>query len=196
MRTKLLLLICLSLWSSGCASSSCCGSTGGWWSSLWGHPGSRCGPNWYHPGFDNMTTRRHARALARASLSRYSSQAGTPSCHFRKGFECAYVDIATGSSGVTPAIPPRHYWGWAFRSPAGYTSSEEWFSGYRTGAAIAEQEGLKQFRNIPMSTMPVPNTPDDIGVIGGANWPAPVGPYPAYGYDPRIGSAEVTQGGR
>lgn len=181
MRIRLLILTLLCLTSFGCASSACssggCSSGGSrWWP--FGSKGARCGPNFYHPLVDHWKVCHHARELASASLERYSDQCGKQSCHFCRGYEQAYEDIATGASGSTPVIPPKHYWGMEFRTPVGYSSSEQWFAGYRTGAAIAEQEGLKEFNTIPVSMIA-----------------EPVEPASAGSYDAFAGQREFSQGG-
>lgn len=95
-----------------------------------------------------------------------------PSCHFREGFTQAYVDMAEGGNGTVPPIPPERYWKSKFRSAPGYARAEEWFAGYRTGAGMAEAEGLSQFNTVPTSAahvggdgMGMAATGDNGGVI-------------------------------
>ena len=56
---------------------------------------------------------------------------------YKKGFRQAFVDVAHGSDGELPAVPPPVYWNAHFRSDAGQRKAECWFSGYRAGAAMA-----------------------------------------------------------
>lgn len=56
---------------------------------------------------------------------------------YKKGFRQAFVDVAHGSEGELPAVPPPVYWNAHFRSDAGQQKAECWFAGYRAGAAMA-----------------------------------------------------------
>lgn len=132
---------------SDCSSCSCGGLFGGT---------SHCGPNCYDPMLDSCRVRRKARERARKSMTRLWWQTKSlPSCHFREGFTQAYVDMAEGGNGTVPAVPPERYWKSRYRTASGYARAEEWFGGYRTGASMAEAEGLSQFNSIPTSAMPV-----------------------------------------
>lgn len=121
-----------------------------------------CGPNCYDPGCDSCNTRSHARLDAELALRNYGKQCGkSHSCHFREGFEQAYVDIAEGGNGTTPAVPPQRYWSRKYRTAAGHARAEEWFEGYRAGVAMAE--GNSQYNRIPLSVSTVSYQGDSQG---------------------------------
>ncbi len=61
---------------------------------------------------------------------------------FARGFKAGYTDVADGSSGCTPAFPPREYWGWKYQSCEGQARVAAWFAGYPHGAKAAEQDGI------------------------------------------------------
>ncbi|QDS88823.1 hypothetical protein EC9_30180 [Rosistilla ulvae] len=71
--------------------------------------------------------------------------------HFRDGFRQGYEDVANGGNGCTPAFPPRSYWSWKFQSPEGQQRVNAWFAGYPHGARAAEEDGLGNYGEIPMS---------------------------------------------
>ncbi len=70
---------------------------------------------------------------------------------FGEGFRAGYRDVAAGGNGCPPPLPPRKYWAWKYQSPEGQAKIAAWFSGYPHGAAVAEQEGAGNWRDIPVS---------------------------------------------
>lgn len=70
---------------------------------------------------------------------------------FSTGFVQAYVDVAEGGSGNTPAVPPERYWKRCNRTASGHGRAEEWFAGYRAGAQLAEAECNREFNQVPLS---------------------------------------------
>ncbi len=141
----ILLMCCATGCQTGCSRFGV--GVGRWWSST-----SFCRPNTFDLGMDNWKVRQSAKAMAHRSLRQFRRQSGfKPSCHFCEGFECAYIDMAQGGSGATPAIPPRRYWNCEYRSGEGYARADEWFEGYRIGAGMAEADGLKRFNSIHTS---------------------------------------------
>lgn len=130
------------------ANRPCCG--------LWGLFGycSRtrfCGPNCYSQGLDNAEVCQTAKFRARKGIRQFCAQSDyRPTCHFSDGFEQAYIDIAQGGSGVTPAVPPERYWSAPYRTAEGHAAASDWFDGYATGAAIAGQNAA--YNVVPAST--------------------------------------------
>ncbi|MBI5758864.1 MAG: hypothetical protein HZA46_10140 [Planctomycetales bacterium] len=89
-------------------------------------------------------TKQNAKSLAEDRLDALRKETRENyACDFKEGFERAYVDIAEGGSGVTPAIPPERYWGYRYRTPDGHQRAQDWFRGYEMGASYAEVDGLK-----------------------------------------------------
>lgn len=63
--------------------------------------------------------------------------------HFGCGFKQGYEDVANGSDGCPPTLPPRKYWGVCYQTATGRCQTVEWFNGYVAGAAVALKEGVQ-----------------------------------------------------
>lgn len=70
---------------------------------------------------------------------------------FCSGFRAGYEASALGSDGCTPAFPPKNYWSWEFQSAEGQARTAAWFAGYPQGARAAEEDGVSNWTQIPMS---------------------------------------------
>lgn len=70
---------------------------------------------------------------------------------FGEGFRAGYRDVASGSNGCPPPLPPRQYWSWKYQSPEGQAKTAAWFAGYPHGAQAAEEDGAGNWRQIPVS---------------------------------------------
>jgi hypothetical protein len=71
---------------------------------------------------------------------------------FAAGFRQGYEDVANGSNGCTPSIPPKSYWNWEFQSGEGQARTAAWFSGYPHGARAAEEDGVGNFSQMQLSS--------------------------------------------
>lgn len=71
-------------------------------------------------------------------------------CGFKDGF-ADYLDA--GGTGEPPALPPRRYWHCSYRTPDGHQAIDDWFAGFRYGAACAKESGLRHFAVIPSSVI-------------------------------------------
>ncbi|WP_437228723.1 hypothetical protein SH661x_001048 [Planctomicrobium sp. SH661] len=91
----------------------------------------------YHRIPDNIVTKSQARCQAQKDLRKYDHDQCV-SCDYRLGYEQAYVDVAMGSCGDVPALPPANYWKACDRTPQGHRKAQQWFSGYAAGAARAK----------------------------------------------------------
>jgi hypothetical protein len=88
------------------------------------------------------------------------------SCDYRLGYEQAYVDVAQGTDGQVPALPPANYWKVDARTAAGHQRAQQWFSGYAAGAAQARCR-YEPFNEVASSGVP------------GYGWPGYSGEIPA-----------------
>lgn len=99
-----------------------------------------CCSGW-HPHYkripDNLYTKTSARLRAQSDL-RQLDRGPCSNCDYRQGFEQAYVDVALGSNGEVPALPPANYWKACARTPNGHQRVQQWFSGYAAGAERAK----------------------------------------------------------
>ncbi len=98
---------------------------------------SNCNPL-YCREVDDCVTAHRARGVARECLKSLSRRSN---CNFTSdyvhGFEQAFVDVAQGGWGLTPAVPPRRYWGLCHRTAAGKQQACDWLAGYSAGAERA-----------------------------------------------------------
>jgi hypothetical protein len=70
---------------------------------------------------------------------------------FCAGFKAGYEASAQGSDGCTPSFPPKNYWSWEFQSGEGQARTAAWFAGYPHGARAAEEDGVSNWNQLPMS---------------------------------------------
>jgi hypothetical protein len=90
------------------------------------------------------------------------------SLDYARGFKEGYADfLFRGGSGEPPLVAPKTYRTVGYQTPEGYRAIQEWFDGYRYGAATARQSGYRQFVTGPCSLLPggpppqTPAGPDD-----------------------------------
>jgi hypothetical protein len=68
------------------------------------------------------------------------------------GFKMGYCDyLFAGGTGEPPALPPCTYWGLCNETPAGIQAMQDWFAGFRHGAAAARASGKRELVIIPMN---------------------------------------------
>lgn len=122
-------------------------------------------PVHYCESFDRIKTHCRHKRFAEASLEDYmhvhDPEAPSPD------FACGYVDGFTryldkGGAGNPPPVPPRQYWRVDNRGPQGRRGAEEWFAGFRAGAAAAMASGLRQVETVPAS---VANFRSSVGTV-------------------------------
>jgi hypothetical protein len=86
-----------------------------------------------------------------------------PSDDFYLGFKKGFVEfVEADGSGEPPATPPFRYRNFRYQTPAGIQAIEDWYAGFRAGAAAARASGLRETIVIPMSAPPlnvVPRVP-------------------------------------
>ena len=70
---------------------------------------------------------------------------------FGAGFRDGYADVASGSDGCPPPVPPRKYWTWKYQTPEGQQKVAAWFEGYPHGVRAAEEHGAGDFQEIQVS---------------------------------------------
>jgi hypothetical protein len=77
------------------------------------------------------------------------------------GFKQGFTDyVEMGGCGNAPPTPPPHYRTLHYQTPQGHHAIEEWYAGFRHGAAVAREGGYRQFIIVPSSTvMPGPCSP-------------------------------------
>jgi hypothetical protein len=101
-------------------------------------------------------TCKHARQMARVAWNAVAESA-TPenpySSNYAKGFKEGFADyLVSGGSGEPPLVPPPRYWTTRYESPTGVQAIEDWYAGWRHGAAVARATGYREQRIlIPLS---------------------------------------------
>ncbi len=78
------------------------------------------------------------------------------SYHYGRGYVAGYVDyLDANGTGEPPAAPPWIYRTAAFETPDGQRAAEDWFAGFRHGAAAARASGYRDATVVvPMALPP------------------------------------------
>src|SRR5438132_679452 len=75
------------------------------------------------------------------------------SADFECGFKSGFADyLYAGGTGAPPALPPRQYWRPHYQTPQGYLAIQDWFAGFRDGAAVAEASSYRQRLPVPTAS--------------------------------------------
>ena len=94
---------------------------------------------------------------------------------FAEGFKDGFVDyLQFGGSGQPPFVPPKHYWGSYYHTPDGYRAIEDWFAGFRFGAATAQQSGYRKWVTMPSALTTEPPPPPVFSAVPEYLRPAPI----------------------
>ncbi len=103
---------------------------------------------------------------------------GTFSPDYISGFKDGFVDyLEAGGTGEPPPLPPARYWKVRYQTPTGLHAAEEWFAGFRDGAAAARASGTREGVVLPLALhSPGPVPPHPVPPL-----PAPVPPAPIPG---------------
>jgi hypothetical protein len=97
------------------------------------------------------THSRHYR-LATFVWEEFACQHSGLSADFERGFKDGFTDyLDFGGTGEPPPLPPRMYWKDDYQSLAGHVAIEDWFAGFRQGAAEAQASGWRDFATVPSS---------------------------------------------
>jgi hypothetical protein len=112
------------------------------------------------PVWGGAECRRAARDCQRAKQAWLEAQAACPGQTFSKdygeGFVAGFRDyLHAGGNGQPPAVPPFRYRLARYDSPEGHQAVEDWYAGFRHGAAAARASGLRELNVIPLSAPPV-----------------------------------------
>jgi hypothetical protein len=98
---------------------------------------------------------RHARAAWAAQQVH-----GQVSGDYENGFVEGFVDyLDAGGNGEPPVVPPFRYRLTRFKTPEGHKATEDWFAGFRHGAAVARASGLRELILVPLSA-PIASPPE------------------------------------
>lgn len=97
---------------------------------------------------------RHCRLAKDAwSTIRQKKSMKRVSHDYAEGFREGFTDfLDAGGTGQPPPLPPRRYWNDRYASPRGRQAVQDWFAGFRYGAAMARASGAREFAMVPLST--------------------------------------------
>jgi len=85
---------------------------------------------------------------------------------YADGFQEGFAEyLYAGGTGEPPPLPPRGYRTIHYQTPQGYQAIEEWFAGFRDGAAAARASGDRQWVTGPSSLRGPVNLPASPGLI-------------------------------
>jgi hypothetical protein len=105
---------------------------------------------------DNILERRRNYRLAEEAWKVVAQEnpGHTYSPDFVAGFEDGFADyLYAGGTGEPPPVPPRQYWRITYETPEGHQAIEDWFAGFRLGAAVARESGYRELVTIPSSSL-------------------------------------------
>jgi hypothetical protein len=94
-----------------------------------------------------------------------NARASSPECQgasadYARGFKAGFAEyLYEGGTGEPPLVAPKHYQALRYQSPIGFLAVQDWFAGYRHGAAEARQRGVRQWLIRPVSFPPVASGP-------------------------------------
>jgi hypothetical protein len=102
---------------------------------------------------------------------------------YASGFEDGFVDyLHNGGAGLPPPLPPDRYRKARYETPDGHVAIEQWFDGFRDGAAAARESGYRNFVTMPVALVEPPLVPPQPHVLrhGAVPLPemAPTGEFP------------------
>lgn len=157
------------------------------------------GPDWfYHHAARNLTEKpiaNHDERKFTKLVERRAAEAWEQLCQssgrkhsdpYGDGFREGFVDyVEAGGTGEPPYLPPFRYRLTKYRTADGVQVIESWYAGFRHGAAVARESGLRELNYVPL---PGPAVPHNAHVRAAATVPPlgltappthPVAPQPA-----------------
>jgi hypothetical protein len=77
------------------------------------------------------------------------------SVYYARGFRDGYVDyLDNGGDGEPPLVAPACYYHAIYHTPAGHRAVDDWFDGFRHGAALAKASGYREHIVVAVSDLP------------------------------------------
>ncbi|HXG09750.1 MAG TPA: hypothetical protein VNK04_08170 [Gemmataceae bacterium] len=149
-----------------------------------------------HRAANEVCMRARNRKAADAAWDQVrQSSPGVPfSRDYARGFKDGFLDyLEAGGTGEPPPVPDKRYWGVHYQTVEGHQAMEDWFAGYRHGAAAAQQSGLREVIMLPVSLPAGPAPLQGSGPVHPSLGPSPTPPSEAVLPLPR--KLEVPPGG-
>jgi hypothetical protein len=80
---------------------------------------------------------------------------------YHRGFVEGFIDyVQAGGNGEPPYLPPFRYRATPFRSAENASAIEDWYAGFRHGAAVAKESGLRELNYVPLPGYGIPKDPN------------------------------------
>lgn len=122
-------------------------------------------PHFYEYIKNERIAQREARLLAEQAWGEFAVTAPNASRDFENGFTEGFADyLYRGGTGDPPVIPPRGYWHLRFLNHFGKSTINEWYEGFRQGAANCKARGLREMWMVPTSLILEPDPPSNPSV--------------------------------
>lgn len=122
-------------------------------------------PHFYEYIKNERIAQREARLLAEQAWGEFAVTVPNASRDFENGFTEGFADyLYRGGTGDPPVIPPRGYWHLRFLNHFGKSTINEWYEGFRQGAANCKARGLREMWMVPTSLILEPEPPSSSSV--------------------------------
>lgn len=102
---------------------------------------------------DSRTRERYCQLANEAWFAMLKENPGIAcSGEFEQGFKDGFADyLYAGGTGEPPPVPPRCLWNLDYRTPQGHQAVDDWFAGFRRGAAKVREGGYREQATIHSS---------------------------------------------
>jgi hypothetical protein len=111
---------------------------------------------------DSLIEQHYFRHLAQQAWA--ENQQNCPGKHFAPDYECGFKDgfvdyLYAGGNGEPPALLPKRYLRYHEQRNRGCQGLMDWYTGFRHGAAVAHDSGLRKSFVIALPPSPAPPPP-------------------------------------
>jgi hypothetical protein len=107
--------------------------------------------------------------------ARAAAPPGTYSEDHADGFKAGFADhLRAGGTGEPPPLPPKRYWGLRYQTPEGSAAIQDWFAGFRHGAAVARDGGYRRW----VTFAPPQSSPPGLAPVSAVPEPVPPAELP------------------
>lgn len=102
---------------------------------------------------DDLAEHNRNRKWAQAAWNQVCCESGeVAGKDYEHGFKDGFLDyLEGGGNGEPPTLPPKRYWQSCYQTPQGRQAVQDWFSGFRHGAAVAREDGYRDLVTLPCS---------------------------------------------
>jgi hypothetical protein len=159
--------------------------------------------------------KKFIKVVRRRAEQAWAEACGAPGRRFSRAYHDGFVEgfidyVEAGGSGEPPYLPPFRYRLTPYRTADGVAVIEDWYAGFRHGAAVARGSGMRELNVVPLPgpAIPAEGRPSDLleppapPPSGGSPWepprvlpmPRPIPSAPAPIPPPRVVPDRPAQG--